>query len=532
MTLPLDLDNISAVLDRVSQHYSSVVKLVLAFATALFSLGLWTIISRLCFSPIAHFPGPKLAAVTSLYELYCSIVLKGQWAFRIKEMHEKYGPIVRISPTELHIDDPAFYYELYTQKLNRIGIVGSHLSTTATVRSDVHRKRRAAFAPFLSRSSIESKSLFLNAKTLQLCDRFEQARKEGSIINLPEAFTGLTVDVITQFTYGESANTLSLNNFGSTWRYWSRTLARIPVVYNVFPRLPAVLGLLPQAIVKLVFPAVALAREYARTLGYHVDITIAQTLSQNQNETNTGKHSKATLFEQILSSGLPAAELSKERLVQEGLVFIGAGTETTARALSLISYYLVDKPHILEEVHKELDPVFEGLVPGQVPSWASLEKLPYLTAVIKEGLRTAGSNSIRSPRITERPMTYRNYTVPAGTPVSMTNWNVLSNSQLFPQPEEFVPERWLKVGPKGKGEVSDLDHYQIAFGKGPRQCAGMHLASMELYTTIAMLFWRFKLELYETDFDDDVRPAHDWVVMFAKSGSKGIRVKVTGLRHG
>ncbi|KAJ8068063.1 hypothetical protein OCU04_003637 [Sclerotinia nivalis] len=80
------------------------------------SLSLWIIygaIYRLYFSPIAKFPGPKLAALTLWYEFYFNVIRDGQWIWEIKRMHEEYGPIVRINPYELHIDDPEYYDELY-----------------------------------------------------------------------------------------------------------------------------------------------------------------------------------------------------------------------------------------------------------------------------------------------------------------------------------------------------------------------------------------------------------------------------------
>ena len=49
------------------------------------------VIHRLFFSPIAGFPGPKLAAVTTWYELYYDVVKKGKYLFEIEKMHDKYG---------------------------------------------------------------------------------------------------------------------------------------------------------------------------------------------------------------------------------------------------------------------------------------------------------------------------------------------------------------------------------------------------------------------------------------------------------
>ncbi|KAK4647224.1 uncharacterized protein QC761_0027130 [Podospora bellae-mahoneyi] len=56
---------------------------------------------------------PKLAAITRYYEAYYHVVKKGQYTFHVAEMHRQYGPIVRTSPYELHINDPAYFETLY-----------------------------------------------------------------------------------------------------------------------------------------------------------------------------------------------------------------------------------------------------------------------------------------------------------------------------------------------------------------------------------------------------------------------------------
>lgn len=84
---------------------------------------------RLFFHPLAGVPGPRVAAVSSLYEFYWDCIKLGRYHVKITEMHEKYGtihailfenqadltgPIVRINPWEVHINDPAFANTLYT----------------------------------------------------------------------------------------------------------------------------------------------------------------------------------------------------------------------------------------------------------------------------------------------------------------------------------------------------------------------------------------------------------------------------------
>ena len=83
---------------------------------------------------------------------------------------------------------------------------------------------------------------------------------------------------------------------------------------------------------------------------------------------------------------MPDSERSSERLSREAMVLLGAGTATTARTLGFISYYTLANPHIRKKLQKELKDV-TAAYPEKIPKWADLEKLPYLQAVIKEGLR-------------------------------------------------------------------------------------------------------------------------------------------------
>jgi hypothetical protein len=70
-------------------------------------------IYNLYLSPISNIPGPKLAAATGWYEFYHDIITYGKYVFTVYDMHKEYGPIVRISPYEVHISDPDFYDTLY-----------------------------------------------------------------------------------------------------------------------------------------------------------------------------------------------------------------------------------------------------------------------------------------------------------------------------------------------------------------------------------------------------------------------------------
>ncbi|MCJ1394259.1 hypothetical protein MMC18_007137 [Xylographa bjoerkii] len=72
-----------------------------------------TAVWRLYLSPLASIPGPKLAALTAWYEFYYDAVQPARFCWKIKELHEQYGPIVRITPREVHIKDVGFLDTIY-----------------------------------------------------------------------------------------------------------------------------------------------------------------------------------------------------------------------------------------------------------------------------------------------------------------------------------------------------------------------------------------------------------------------------------
>ena len=93
-----------------------------------------------------------------------------------------------------------------------------------------------------------------------------------------------------------------------------------------------------------------------------------------------------SLFRYIVNSDMPESERSDERLAKEAQVLLGGGTATTARTMGFISYFILTNPSIRSRLEKELEKPMSRY-PRVVPTWAELEKVPILQALIKEGLR-------------------------------------------------------------------------------------------------------------------------------------------------
>lgn len=94
------------------------------------------------------------------------------------------------------------------------------------------------------------------------------------------------------------------------------------------------------------------------------------------------------------------------------------------------------------------------------------------------------------------------------------------SADYFPRPYEFLPERWLP-----NSAIPGNEKFLTPFAKGTRQCIGLNLANVELYTTTAAVFRRFEMELFETTARDVTVTWDAFVGQFPME-SEGVRVRI------
>lgn len=231
-----------------------------------------------------------------------------------------------------------------------------------------------------------------------------------------------------------------------------------------------------------------------------------------------------------MQSNLPEVEKATGRLAEEAVLLVGAGTHTTSWCLTVIAFHLLANPALLRRLKEELVSVHPR--PDSKPSLQELESLPFLTGVLKEGLRLGYGASARSARIApDASLRCGKWTIPPGTPVSMTIPLTHHDERIFPDSDMFRPDRWLEDG------ANRLDKYLVSFSKGSRVCVGSNLAWAELYLCTAGVFRHFGsldvqmpsdigiLQLSGTDASD-VALARDMFFPATKAESKGVRIKV------
>ncbi|KAL6410305.1 hypothetical protein AUP68_06722 [Ilyonectria robusta] len=200
------------------------------------------VITRLWLSPLAHIPGPKLAALTQYYEFYYDIVLGGQYTFKILDMHERYGPIVRINPWEVHVGDPEFFSELYagpgrrrdkwsfytqqfgaprkqpsSQDILSAGTDNVTESALATVDHNLHKLRRSALNPFFSTQSVRKLQPVIEERGDALLDSFRNYARvsNGQPLDVMYPFSAYTNDVINEYAFARSDHLVEESDFGA-----------------------------------------------------------------------------------------------------------------------------------------------------------------------------------------------------------------------------------------------------------------------------------------------------------------------------
>ena len=135
------------------------------------------------------------------YEFYYDVILQGQYIFHLRDLHSKYGPIIRVNPYELHIADSSFYEKLYVssasgEKRDKWEWVTKQSmapgASFATADHFHHRSRRAALNPFFSKASVRRLQPVIDERVQRLVNRLRDFKDKEQVVKMNVAFTAFT----------------------------------------------------------------------------------------------------------------------------------------------------------------------------------------------------------------------------------------------------------------------------------------------------------------------------------------------------
>ena len=172
------------------------------------------------------------------------------------------GPIIRINPFELHVKDPDWYDELYTNNRRRdksawfVGRSGGK-SIFGTIPHDHHRLRRSALNPFFSKRSIVAIEPLIQDKVNKLCDAVGLYIKSGKPLELQTAYMALTLDVISHYAFGETLRLVEKEGFSPDWKKALLDMIEAGTLNRHLPWLADCLMMLPDSVATAVSTPIA-----------------------------------------------------------------------------------------------------------------------------------------------------------------------------------------------------------------------------------------------------------------------------------
>ncbi|KAH8102190.1 cytochrome P450 [Cristinia sonorae] len=166
----------------------------------------------------------------------------------------------------------------------------------------------------------------------------------------------------------------------------------------------------------------------------------------------------------------------------------GAGADTTSSSSLSFLLAMAMFPEVQKKAQAELDRV---LGPERLPTFEDVDEIPYIQAVVMETLRWMPVTPFGIPHAVMEDDQYEGYHIPKGTQLIPNVWAMLRNPVDYPNPDQFMPERF--IGKDGNINPDVLNPASIAFGFGRRACPGKHLAMSTLKIYAASVLYAFDI---------------------------------------
>ncbi|GME44582.1 putative cytochrome P450 [Neofusicoccum parvum] len=461
----------------------------IVFAPAIALLGLVayfsaTIVYNLYFHPLASFPGPFLARSTLLWRLFHS--MGGRFHIAIDREHKKYGSVFRVSPNELSfasVDSwkaiyghpmagkptliKSDFYELYGSGFRSL-CVGSERDPRR------HGQMRKSLSSAFSTKALSEQEHIVDGIVNDFVERIGKLGGEGTAgLNLTKWFEMVSFDILGSMAFGESFHCLE----NGKPHFWSELILDhlyfITLADNLhrFPIVPT--------LARILFPSTMVVKnknsQYSRDL-------VARRLERKSPRKD---------FLSTLIAKCESGELDKEELTAHSSTLVIAGGETTTTFLAATTFYLLKNPECHEKLVQEIRARFASY---EDINATCAQQLPYLQAVISEGLRIYPPGSQGFPRVSPGVVIDGHF-IPKGTEVYTSAWTVTHDEKHFEDPMRFKPERWMDP------ESTDVKEASQPFSLGPRGCLGRNFAYMQINLIFAKMLWKYDLKLQNPELD-------------------------------
>lgn len=344
---------------------------------------------------------------------------------------------------------------------------------------DAHSRMRRTLSHAFSTAAVKEQEYLMTVHFDKMIDRIkEQASKASDhCIDMEKMYNCVAFDIIGDLAFGESFGALDQYEYHE---YMIGVFMNLKV-FSMFQRLSVYKWALKLAgMLMSVIPAAVKGR--AKHFKFAAERVEARMARQTER--------KDFMWYILKHNGMDGRGLSQEEINSNSGLLIGAGSETTATALTGATYYLLTNPQVLATLTKEVRSAFAS---SSEITISTASRLPYLVAVMEEAMRLYPPGPAANVRVTNHETEIDGHLVPAGTRVAVQQWTTHRSKSNFHDPMSFLPERWLAdADPKF---ATDKREAVNPFSYGPRNCLGKSLAYAEMYSIMARVIFNFDMRL-------------------------------------
>ncbi|GCB25951.1 isotrichodermin C-15 hydroxylase [Aspergillus awamori] len=445
------------------------------------------LIYRLHLDPLSRIPGPLLAKFVPICNI--RMVLTGRMMFTFKELHDTYGPVVRIGPSELSFATHSAFdtiYGPYGDKHfslygSRKGLLGSLGGMAESLGNSTDKENRRKLRPLVATSLNE----LLAAKGEQYChlamDEQLAFHHVGQTEAAPVSLSTLNNQYLWQFANmaanGNRGNERDRVSFDPYVDWLDRFMCFLETLFIFFSR--------------------ATVHKHLG-IALHLWQAICFIFRQPVHPGEVNYDRDESPFPDNLHSRLQQAASRTSLHVPEYLLQINCFIlrfsiyGTADNMLNALFYFLLQNPQCLKRLEEEVSCV--GATVNEL-SDDRLAKLPYLNACINETFRIAPAFNGGILQRVSCGATVDGVYVPPGVAVSVDHYTLGHDPQYWAKPDVFNPERWIDPHCKDNFKASR------PFLIGARQCPGRQMAYQMFRVCVAKLVYLYTFELLNKDFD-------------------------------
>jgi cytochrome P450 len=279
----------------------------------------------------------------------------------------------------VHLSDPDDYEKIFNvgtkfyKDPQFYATMGPDIMFT-TVSNERHHMLRSPLERFFSRKAVLEMQDIVTETVDKLCRRLRQNCDDGKPTNMGAAFRAVSLDIITAYAFDNCWNHLDEPDFGDWYIEAVRGTSIMWYNFQQFPFLTKPMMGMPQRLGRALDPMMG---DWFDCINRTTDYVMGVKRAHD----NGIKPTRRTIFHDLLDSKV---RFTDQMLAGEALGFCNAAAETAGSVMEMATYQVLSNPEIYKTLREELCEAFPD--PNDI-TYTALERLPYLTSIVKESLR-------------------------------------------------------------------------------------------------------------------------------------------------